>query len=80
MTLEHFISILTILILHQSWVVIAIYNRSSTPLTNDRTAILLTGQLRSGNTKWTDSNMKRDFGSSMFGKDDPPTPISTVIR
>jgi len=45
----------------------------------NRTAVLLTGQLRSGNLSWSSAAVKRDFAAKMFGIDDPPTPIDTIF-
>jgi hypothetical protein len=55
------------------------FNSSIIPPPNERTAIIITGQLRAGNIPWSSPLLKRDYGSKMFGPSDPPTPIETIF-
>jgi hypothetical protein len=49
--------------------------------TRNRTAILLTGQLRSGNISFFSGNLNPTFGlTNMFGAADPPTAVQTQLE
>ena len=39
----------------------------------NRTAVLLSGQLRSANLSWSSGKIFQNTHSRLFGKDDPPT-------
>lgn len=45
----------------------------------NRTAILLSGQLRSSNLTWAGGQIRRNRESVMFGSNDPPTPAACII-
>ena len=45
-----------------------------------RTAIIISGQLRSGNLTWRHKTTRRTQSLTMFGDEDPPTPIETIIE
>lgn len=49
------------------------------PHTNYRTAIIISGQLRSGNYSFTSGKLQYDQKIRWFGNDDGKTPIETVI-
>ena len=44
----------------------------------NRTAILLSGQLRSSNLTWAGGQIRRNRESVMFGSSDPPTPAACI--
>jgi hypothetical protein len=54
------------------------YNISTPLYSGNRTAILVSGQLRAGNLSWDQVKYSRD--RLMFGGDDPDTPIQTVLE
>jgi hypothetical protein len=41
---------------------------------------MLVGQLRSGNLTWDSGKIGYDKARRMFGSDDPPSPIATVLE
>ena len=45
-----------------------------------RTAIVMSGELRSGNLTWRHQMIRRNQALAMFGDEDPPTPIETIIE
>ena len=45
-----------------------------------RTAVLISGELRSGNMTWRHKMLRRNQALAMFGVEDPPTPIETIIQ
>lgn len=49
-------------------------------LRSNRTAILLSGQVRSSNFTFTGGRIHRNRDASMFGPDDPPTPAGCIIK
>ena len=50
------------------------------PITNNRTAIILSGQIRSGNLTWSSGKLQYEKSTLMFGPDDPQTPIQTMLE
>eukprot|EP01038_Epipyxis_sp_PR26KG_P005261 gene5261-7310_t len=46
----------------------------------NRTAVIMTGQLRSSNITWTSGQILQNINSRMFGPDDPPTTALTIIE
>jgi len=46
----------------------------------NRTAVLLSGQLRSANLTWAGGQIHRNRESVMFGGNDPPTPAACIIE
>jgi hypothetical protein len=50
------------------------------PITNNRTAIILSGQIRSGNITWSSGKLQYEKSTLMFGPDDPQTPIQTMLE
>lgn len=55
-------------------------NSISKPLTSNRTAICISGQMRSGNLTWTSGKLRNNAAFRMFGNEDPPTPIQTILE
>ena len=51
-----------------------------TSLRPNRTAVLLTGQLRTANISWWSNQLIYDKHLSWFGKQDPPTTAATIIE
>ena len=47
---------------------------------HNRTAVILSGQLRSANLTWTSGKIMQNINSRMFGKDDPQTTALTIIE
>ena len=46
----------------------------------NRTAVCLTGQLRSSNLTWTSGHLLQNANLKMFGPDDPPPPAQTIVE
>lgn len=46
----------------------------------NRTAIILSGQLRSANLTWFSGHIFQNINSRMFGKDDPPSTAATIVE
>ena len=55
-------------------------SRDQTGHIRNRTAVMITGQLRSGNVSFSSGLIQDDFQSQNFGADDPPTVILTQIE
>ena len=53
---------------------------SSRAASSNRTAVILSGQLRSANLTWTGGQIRRNRESVMFGNGDPPTPADCIIE
>ena len=45
-----------------------------------RTAVIMSGQLRSGNMTWKHPLLRQKSGAQMFTSSDPPTPIETIMQ
>ena len=52
----------------------------STHVFHNRTAIILTGQMRSGNLSWFSGYLRANTWKDMFGADDPLTSIETQLE
>jgi hypothetical protein len=50
------------------------------PSSNNRTAIIISGQLRSGNVSFMSGKVTEQRNAHYFGSDDPPTPIRTCLE
>ena len=48
--------------------------------TGNRTAVMLSGQLRSANLTWAGGQVRRNREALMFGGTDPPTPADCIIE
>lgn len=67
------------------YVEISPYHNFTPPMhSGERTAILLTGQLRSGNMSWFSSELAREgsppWRFRFFNEEDPDTPIQTILE
>jgi hypothetical protein len=56
------------------------FYRYQTPATNNRTAAIISGQLRSGNLTFTSGNIKYTSKLKWFGAQDGKTPIETMLQ
>ena len=72
------IIIITLLLLIESFHVIGISDFK--PITNNRTAIIISGHIRTGNITWNSGKIHYDKSSKLFSGDDPETPIQTMIE
>ena len=50
------------------------------PVRSNRTAVILTGQLRSANLSWYSNKLMYDKHLSWYGKQDPETTAGTIIE